>query len=155
MPAAGRGQSGCSPGSNVAVYDIRTMLTRPRRLMFPLALLLAAGPAVAVPSIQALAGWRAGSWQERAGKGPPLPPVCLTSAERILLGSHGGARGCGFTVVRDGPDAAGVTYVCEGGRQGRTDLRRDTADVYTVYAQGLADKHPFANRSEWRRIGNC
>lgn len=128
-----------------------------RMSLFLAVLGLLAGPVLAaVPQLAALAGWRAGLWQESTGEsGGSARSLCLAAPDRMLMGSHGDAGGCEFTTIRDEGSRASITYVCKDGRQGRTDLRRDTADVYTVYAQGLAGGRPFARRSEWRRTGNC
>lgn len=125
-----------------------------RRAWLPLLAIAIAVPALAAaPKLQALAGWQVGSWQRVAGSATTR--VCLRTPGQLLVDNQGEAGSCRFTVIRDSAAAASVTYQCDGKRQGRTDLRRDTADVYTLYAQGVTGKTPFAGRSEWRRLGGC
>lgn len=125
------------------------------RLRSLAALLLLATPvAAAAPGLKALTGWRPGLWQAQAGDGHAAAPACLAGPESMLLGGRADA-GCSFTVIADTDQSAVVTYRCADGRQGRTEVRRDTADIYTVDAQGLEGGRPFAGRSEWRRLKGC
>lgn len=102
------------------------------------------------------AGFQPGRWSvsnigERASSGTEL---CITSAERLLTRGRA-ANACNFTVITDTENETIVTYRCKGGLSGRTALRRDMADLYTMEAQGIENGMPFASRTEWRRIGNC
>ena len=114
----------------------------------------AAAPAQ-VPATRALQGFQPGQWQVKPlGNGGEAQTQCLPDAELMLTGKRPAAQ-CAFTVITDSEDAAVVTYRCAGGRSGRTAIRRDVAGLYTVDAQGLESALPFADRSEWRRTGNC
>ncbi|MCG2839689.1 hypothetical protein L6Q21_01675 [Sandaracinobacter sp. RS1-74] len=125
------------------------------RILLPLVAGLLAGPALAAaPSLQALSGWQAGQWRAAEVGGHPAAPICAASPETMLLAGRPNA-GCVFTVIEDTSNMAVVTYRCAGGRQGRTEVRRDTSDLFTVDAQGLEGGRPFASRTEWRRAGRC
>lgn len=128
------------------------MLTRVVAILGMLAL---AAPVGAAPDLRALAGWQPGNWQRSVGDGKSTTTACLTVPAQLLLDGRGDAGSCEFTTIRDTTTAASVTYQCRDGRQGRTDLRRDTSQVFTLYAQGVTGRRPFADRSEWRRIGRC
>lgn len=110
--------------------------------------------AVAGPSLGAFGTWRAGVWQQTPEGGRAGAAKCLDVPVVLLLGGRADAA-CRFSVIANHPEAASVTYQCADGRQGRTEIRRDTADVYTVDAQGVEAGRPFADRSEWTRLGAC
>lgn len=133
------------------------MLIRIVPILGLLALLapVATTAAAAAPELRALAGWQPGSWQRSVGEGRAVSTACLATPAQLLLDGRGDAGSCQFTTIRDTATAASVTYQCSDGRQGRTDLRRDTQQVFTLYAQGVSGKRPFADRAEWRRLGNC
>lgn len=124
------------------------------RRALPLLLLLA-GPAFAdSPPLKAFADWQAGQWKAGMVGGRSRAPMCLALPETLLAGGRP-QPGCVYTVIRDDADSAVVTYRCPGGRQGRTEVRRDAQNIYTVDAQGVADGLPFGDRAEWRRVGAC
>lgn len=125
----------------------------------PTALLVALSltvPAMAsAPALKALSGWRGGQWRAgEIGGGHPGTPQCLRQPDAVLLAGRSNA-GCQFSVIQDDANAGVVTYRCSDGRQGRTEVRRDTADLLTVDAQGVENGRPFASRMEWSRAGNC
>lgn len=133
-------------------------MSRASRLLPLFAVLLLATPAMAAaPALAALkTGFRPGMWnvsrigeQESSGK-----PICVRSMERLLTAGRAG-RACNFTVITDTQSEGVVHYRCEGGLSGRTVIRRDTAALYTIMAQGIEKGMPFAARTEWRRTGDC
>ena len=126
----------------------------PVRIAPFLALVALAAPAVAAPSLRALSNWQPGQWQSSGSAGQSPVSICLQRPDALLLAGRPNSS-CRFSTIHDASSAAVVTYQCAEGRQGRTDLRRDTADLYTVDAQGLEGGRPFAGRTEWRRVGSC
>lgn len=123
------------------------------RTILLLAALALASPSAAAPSLRALSSWQPGQWQNVGAAGTSVA-ICLRQPDALLLAGRPDAS-CRFSTIHDAPNAAAVTYRCAEGRQGRTDLRRDTAELYTIDAQGTDAGRPFAGRSEWRRIGAC
>ena len=119
-----------------------------------LALLVAAPSLATAPALNALAGWRAGQWQVGEVGGHPSGPHCVARPEAMLLAGKPNAS-CQFSVIQNETSSAVVTYRCADGRQGRTEVRRDTGDLFTVDAQGVEGGRPFASRTEWRRTGSC
>lgn len=111
-------------------------------------------PAVAAPSLRALSNWQPGQWQSKGSGGQAPVSMCLQSPDLLLLAGRANAS-CRFSTIEDATNAAVVTYQCSEGRQGRTELRRDTAELYTINTQGLEGGRPFAGRTEWKRLGSC
>ena len=101
-----------------------------------------------------MADWQAGKWLVTSTDRRVGAPLCLAGPEAMLTGGRP-APGCVFTVIADEQDAATVTYRCLHGRQGRTSIRRDAHNIYTVDAQGVAHGLPFGELAEWRRVGAC
>lgn len=126
------------------------------RYLTALLLTLSLGaPALASPpALKAFSGWRAGHWRAGEIGGPPGAPQCLGRSDSVLLAGRPNA-GCQFSVIQNDDNVGVVTYRCTDGRQGRTEVRRDTADLLTVDAQGVEGGRPFASRLEWRRAGGC
>ena len=126
-----------------------------RAPMLLAALLVAsAALAAAAPPLAALKDFRSGAWAVKAIGSTSSASQCLADPATLLTGGRP-AQGCSFSVINDAPDGATVTYRCAAGRSGRTQLRRDAGGLFVVDAQGLESGHPFANRSEWRRTGDC
>ena len=124
------------------------------RIQLFLAALAFAAPSGATPSLRALSNWQPGQWQSSGGIGQASVSICLQKPDALLLAGRPNSS-CRFSTIQDAANAAVVTYQCTEGRQGRTDLRRDTSELYTVDAQGLEGGRPFAGRTEWQRIGAC
>lgn len=122
--------------------------------LFAALLVATAAVAAAPPPLAALKGFRPGAWQVKAVGAESSSSQCLADPSPLLIGGRPG-QDCSFSVISDGADAATVTYRCAAGRSGRTGIRRDAHGLYVVDAQGLESGHPFANRSEWRRTGDC
>lgn len=123
------------------------------RIALLLIALAIAAPSAAAPALRALSNWQPGQWQS-SGAGRAPVSICLQKPDALLLAGRPDSS-CRFSTIDDAANVAVVTYQCSEGRQGRTDLRRDTAELYTVDAQGLEGGRPFAGRTEWRRVGAC
>lgn len=80
--------------------------------------------------------------------------MCLRSIDQLLTGGRGGG-GCTFTPIRSDATQTIVTWRCADGASGRTQLRRDAANVYTIHTQGVDGGLPFMEHAEWRRTGEC
>lgn len=117
-------------------------------------LVAVAAPAAAPPPLAALKGFRPGAWQVKAIGADSSSSQCLPEPSSMLLGGRASSD-CSFNVISDGPNSATVTYRCAAGRSGRTAIRRDASGLFVVDAQGLENGHPFADRTEWRRTGDC
>lgn len=126
------------------------------RLMpvFLLALFAASPSLAASPALRALSGWLKGSWQVTDLGDKAVQTRCVSQPDAMLLANRPDAS-CQFSVIRDDASSGVVTYRCAEGRQGRTELRRDTAGLFNVDAQGIEGGRPFASRTEWRRVGAC
>ncbi len=118
------------------------------------ALILSTPVLAAAPALKALSGWRAGQWRVAELGGHPSGGQCVGNPEAVLLAGRPNAA-CQFSVIQDDENVGVVTYRCGDGRQGRTEIRRDTADLLTVDAQGVDSGLPFASRTEWSRAGRC
>jgi hypothetical protein len=125
-----------------------------RGLFVGMAGLWAVAALAAAPPLEALRGFQAGQWQVKTIGATDVAPQCLADAEPMLTGGLR-AEGCSFSVIANMKDGATVTYRCEAGRSGRTQIRRDAHGIFKVDAQGLAGGLPFASRTEWRRTGAC
>lgn len=125
-----------------------------RILQAALLFLMPATSVAAAPPLQVLTDWVGGKWQVATTDSRPGAQICLASPESMLAGGRT-SSGCTYAVIQDEPDRATVTYRCPHGRQGRTTVRRDAHDIYTVDAQGVAHGLPFGDRAEWRRVGPC
>jgi len=101
-------------------------------------------------------GFSAGQWRiTDAGATQSTGRLqCVAAAAELLTGGQP-AGSCQFRILIDEPAKTVATYICEGGVSGRTEIRRDANGIYTVDAQGLERGHPFAARTEWRRVGDC
>ncbi len=127
------------------------------RVALVLLALPAAGVAAQTAVPKALAdGFSAGQWRiTDAGATKSTGRLqCMRAATEII--TSGRPTGvCQYRILTDEAAKAVVTYTCEGAISGRTEIRRDADGIYTVDAQGLEKGHPFAARTEWRRVGDC
>src|SRR3546814_1169456 len=81
--------------------------------------------------------------------------LCAADAQALLRLGHGNASGCHDRFVQPGQDRTTVTYSCAADGWGRSELRRETPELYQLDTQGIAHRQPFAFRAEARRIGSC
>lgn len=89
----------------------------------------------------------------RASEKPRM--LCAADAHALLRLGHGDASGCHDRFIQPARDRMTVTYSCAAGGWGRSELRRETPELYQLDTQGIAHRQPFAFRAEARRIGSC
>jgi len=82
---------------------------------------------------------------------------CVISPEILLHTGLEAANGknCVHTVIEDTAERATVAYSCRGIGSGRTTVIKDNRNHFTVDAQGIRGKEPFATRQEFKRVGDC
>ncbi len=80
---------------------------------------------------------------------------CAAGAAAFLRFRHNHIAGCRDQFVQPGENRTIVTYSCAAQGWGRTELRRETSNLYHLDTQGIRDGKPFALRAEIRRVGNC
>ena len=125
------------------------------KMIAPLMSVAVMAPAMAAaPPLKAMNGWRAGQWRVGSIGGQSAAAQCVGDPSAVLLAGRPNA-GCQFSVIQDDASTGVVTYRCTDGRQGRTEIRRDTGELFTVDAQGIEGGRPFASRTEWSRAGHC
>lgn len=143
------------PCAGMVLPHSRAMGREMRTALAALGLLAAAaGLAAPAPPIDALKDFQPGQWQMKLVGEEAGASRCVTDSNLLLMGGRA-ANACSFSLIDNQPQSAVVTYRCTGGRSGRTELRRDAGGLYVVNAQGLEAGLPFANRTEWRRLGKC
>jgi hypothetical protein len=126
-----------------------------------LASILLLGVSIGVPVVlaaphdaqQFMDSLHAGGWllHERGGRDRRL---CVSRGGDLAFAAHRSA-GCRILHSRAAPDRIEVNYVCPGGVQGMTRIRRETASLVHIETQGIAGGNPFANSWEARWIGAC
>jgi hypothetical protein len=87
----------------------------------------------------------------------PAGGLCIASPEALV---HAGleavdASNCVNTVIEDTLERATITYSCRGVGSGRTTILLDNRSHFTVDAQGIRGREPFALRQEYKRVGGC
>ncbi len=82
---------------------------------------------------------------------------CIASPESLLhVGLEAAdGKGCVHTVVEDTAERATVAYSCRGLGSGRTTIVKDNRSHFTIDAQGIRGREPFAVRQEFKRVGDC
>ena len=82
---------------------------------------------------------------------------CVISPETLLHAGLEAANGknCIHTIVEDTAERATIAYSCRGLGSGRTTIIKDNRNHFTVDAQGIRGREPFAMRQEYKRIGDC
>lgn len=91
----------------------------------------------------------------RDNQADPDRKLCAATPEALIRLNHSDATGCSDRFVQPGSDRVVVTYSCPARGWGRTELRRETAELYQIDTQGFEGRIPFATRVEARRIGAC
>lgn len=84
----------------------------------------------------------------------PVRKICLRSAAELVYHMQGNSQ-CTSELVQSSSDRLTVHYRCTGRSAGRTEVLRETPDLFRVESQGFIGDLPFADRTELRRIGNC
>ena len=64
-------------------------------------------------------------------------------------------KSCVHTIVEDTTERATVAYSCRGLGSGRTTIVKDNRNHFTIDAQGIRGREPFAVRQEFKRVGDC
>lgn len=82
---------------------------------------------------------------------------CIISPESLMHVGLEAADGksCVHTVVEDTAERATVAYSCRGLGSGRTTIVKDNRNHFTIDAQGIRGREPFAVRQEFKRVGDC
>src|SRR3546814_13156498 len=70
--------------------------------------------------------------------------LCAADAQALLRLGHGNASGCHDRFVQPGQDRTTVTYSCAADGWVRSDLRRETPELYQLDTQGIANRPRFA-----------
>lgn len=94
-----------------------------------------------------------GRWELRFREGG-VQRMCLADPMRLIQLRHPDIP-CDRLVVEDSPSAVTVQYTCRGRGYGRTRIRRESAQLVQVEAQGISDGLPFEFAAEGRRVGVC
>lgn len=80
--------------------------------------------------------------------------ICLRSGTEFLQIQHRGEP-CRRYIMDDQPTRVVIQYSCRGGDFGRTEVRRESADLVQIRSQGTEGGRPFSIRAEGRRSGQC
>lgn len=82
---------------------------------------------------------------------------CIMSPESLMHVGLEAADGksCVHTIVEDTTERATVAYSCRGLGSGRTTIVKDNRNHFTIDAQGIRGREPFAVRQEFKRVGDC
>lgn len=131
-----------------------------RRLIVTGLGLVSAAAVAQVPSLQVFGAndFQPGLYSvSAAGGGGETLNKCVASPETLMHAGLEGAdgRNCTHTVIEDTPDRATVAFSCRGVGSGRTTVIKDNRNHFTIDAQGIRGREPFALRQEARRVGNC
>jgi hypothetical protein len=115
-----------------------------------------AGPAMgAGPSLAMLDQLSAGRWELRYREaGVPPQRMCLSSGHGLIQLRHPGAA-CERFVIEGGPGQVVVQYTCKGRGYGRTQIRKESAQLVQIDSRGIAGGLPFEFTAEARRVGDC
>jgi hypothetical protein len=113
----------------------------------------------AVPALQIFAGrdFEPGLFAVTPAEGGEAQNVCVANPEMLVHAGLDAANGrdCLHTVVEDNGELATVAYSCRGLGSGRTMIVKDNRNHFTVDAQGIRGREPFALRVEYKRVGSC
>ncbi len=116
---------------------------------------VAAAAAFAQPVALSLFG--GGDFQPGAYSVSSAANRCIISPESLMHVGLEAADGknCVHTVVEDSAERATVAYSCRGLGSGRTTIVKDNRNHFTIDAQGIRGREPFAVRHEFKRVGDC
>lgn len=127
------------------------------RMALTAAVLLGGGVAspAQAPQLAALRAIEPGLWQlKEAGSTGPGRLMCVADPTVLLQLRHPHAT-CSRLVLADSPSGATIHYVCPGAGRGRTTITVETARLFQLETQGIADGAPFDLSYEARRQGDC
>lgn len=118
-----------------------------------LAGMVLAPASAAGPELAMLNGLRDGSWEIRIrGEGPRK--LCVRSGRELIQLRHK-QSGCSRYVIDDKPGEVTVQYSCPGNGYGRTNIRRENAQLVQINSQGIEGGAPFNFSAEGRHVGAC
>lgn len=116
---------------------------------------LATTPTTAVaPDLPALGKLQDGVWELRFRDGTPSRRLCLHDRWQLIQLEHPDLA-CDRLVIENGADAVAVQYTCRRRGFGLTRVRRESAQLFQLETQGLAQGVPFELSAEGRRVGDC
>ena len=114
-----------------------------------------AAPLAASTATTALFGQlRLGEWEFRERGAERPRRVCLRSESDLVQLRHRGQT-CRRILVDEKGASATVQYSCNGAGYGRTQVRRESADLVQLRSDGIERGSPFSLEAEGRRVGNC
>jgi len=99
-------------------------------------------------------GLTKGEWTVKYRDGSTVTKLCVKTGEELIQIKHNQGD-CTRFVVEDSASKVTVQYTCPGDGYGRTDIRRETADLVQIQSQGIASGLPFELAAEARRTGSC
>lgn len=106
------------------------------------------------PDLPALGKLQDGMWELRFRDGAPTRRLCLRDRWRLIQLEHPDLA-CDRLVIENGSDSVAVQYTCRGRGFGLTRIRRESAQLFQLETQGLAQGVPFETSAEGRRVGDC
>jgi len=120
--------------------------------------LISVAPAVSAPPappLAALKGIAHGLWELRE-KGDAVPPqkICVRDPMLLMQLRHGTAV-CSRFVVDNQAKRGTVYYTCPGAGHGQSTIRVESAKLFQLDSQGIADQSPFDYSYEGRQVGAC
>lgn len=108
----------------------------------------------AAPELPALGKLQDGMWELRFRDGTPSRRICLHDRWRLIQLEHPDLS-CDRLVIENRADAVAVQYTCRGRGFGLTRIRSESAQLFQLETQGLAQGVPFEMSAEGRRVGDC
>ena len=101
-----------------------------------------------------LRGLSKGEWTVKSRGNSPERKICVETGEELIQLEHD-STDCSRYVVEDGASKVTVQYTCRGMGYGRTNIRRESAELVQLESQGIASGQPFKFAAEARRTGSC
>lgn len=95
-----------------------------------------------------------GLWSVRYREGAGASKICVRTGTE-LLALNPPAANCRRSIVEDGTSQVVVQDSCRGNGYARTSVRRESAKLVQISAQGFGRGVPFTISAEARRTGSC
>jgi hypothetical protein len=112
-----------------------------------------------LPPLAMFAGTRfePGAYQLSMIDPPQAQPrtACIAHPDQLVRLRHAAIEGCTHLVVENAADRATVHYDCPAQGWGRTTIQNMKADGLRIETQGIADRQPFEQTLNARRVGAC
>lgn len=105
-------------------------------------------------ALEALSTLAPGSWEIRNRSDNTRHRICVRDGREFIQLRHR-HPGCRRFVIEDTDNRVIVQYTCQGHGYGRTQIRKETAQIAQIESQGVVDGQPFQFSAEARRIGAC